>query len=254
MSFQTNTSPALAVGGRKLTLHALATGAGTSAPTSDSRNKEVAFTRTAKGVIRATFSQTGTIYPMSVQVNALHAPSNSVRVRAMVKALDTAAGTLDIDCINEALPAQLRILKAADAAANTATSEFVIADIPANCTIAAVDVLPTAGLTADNTNNAVLTVKGYNAAGGGGVTVASMTTNVASGNWTAFVPKALTLTATTADLDRVADSALTLTITKGGSGVQLPALELRITLDRHIDLTTSEKLYISVTISEMQGI
>jgi len=254
MTIQTDTSPMLANGGRKIALQAACTGAATSDPTADSRNKNCTFTRTAKGAIRATLRQTGTVYPMSVQVKTLHVGTNSVKVAASVKAFDTAAGTVDIECINEACPAQVSYAKAADAAANTATAETVILQLPAACTIASAEILPTASVTADASNNASITLMGYTAAGGSVKTLATLVTDVAGGSWTAFVKKSMTLTATTADLDREADSVITLTITKGGSGVQLPAAVYRVTLDRHIDLTTSEKLHLDIVISEYAGV
>src|SRR5262245_15966829 len=107
--------------------------------------------------------------------------------------------------------------QAADAAANTATAETVFFQAEVDLVIEQVEVVPSAALTADNANNAVITVQKRNADGSTNVTVATMTTNVASGNWTAFVAKALTLTASNAGLS--VGQILTFTITKGGTGV-----------------------------------
>lgn len=126
---------------------------------------------------------------------------------------------------------------AADAAASTATAETAffamspatrtqVAFSPSLLVIEAVDFLPSAALTADATNNATLTVRRRNADGSGAATVASITTNIASGNWTAFVSKALTLGAA---LTLEAQQILTLQITKAGSGVAVPAGVLRVT-------------------------
>lgn len=113
--------------------------------------------------------------------------------------------------------------KAADAMASTATSETCVW---ANMTGRDIKVLSVgfatgAALTADNTNNAAITVSKYTAAGGSKTTVATETTNVASGNWTAFTVKNLTLTA--ANVTVAAGGVLTYEISKGGTGVIVPA-------------------------------
>lgn len=113
--------------------------------------------------------------------------------------------------------------KAADAMASTATSETAIwtNNTGRSIRVLAVSYSTTAALTADNTNNAVITISSYTAAGGGKATVAVETTNVASGNWVAFTQKAITVTVANAVVEN--GGTLSLTIAKGGSGVVVPA-------------------------------
>lgn len=121
--------------------------------------------------------------------------------------------------------AQAQTFKAAaDGAASTATAETAFFQAPVDLVIEQVEFVPSAALTADNANNAVITVTRRNADGTGNVTVATVTTNVASGNWTQWVSKVLTLTAANAGLS--AGMILTLTIAKGGTGVVVPAGQL----------------------------
>lgn len=115
--------------------------------------------------------------------------------------------------------------QAADAMASTATTETPCFKARVALDIIEISVLPGAGLTADNANNAVITVQRRNADGTGAVTVATMTTNVASGNWTAWVSKLLTLTA--ANVRLTAGQILTINITKGGTGVVVPISHFR---------------------------
>lgn len=113
--------------------------------------------------------------------------------------------------------------KVADAAASTATTETTIWTAPCARTLTNVMIVPGAALTGDNTNNAVITLNRKNYDGSGSVQVAQFTTNVANGNWTAYVRKSVgALTNATF----AAGQQLTLTITKGGTGVVVPSLEL----------------------------
>lgn len=125
--------------------------------------------------------------------------------------------------------------KAADGAAATATAETHVWSAPAHALdgvwLKAVKYLPSAALTADNTNNATLTLSKRDTAGGTQVTAAAETTNVASGSWVAFTPKAITLSATVANQKLAAGEQLTLTIAKGGTGVIVPAGTLEIVYD-----------------------
>ena len=115
------------------------------------------------------------------------------------------------------------VAKAADGMASTTTAETDL-NICFNrlSRIKSVKYMPTGGaLTADNTNNAAITVSKRDAAGANLTTVASETTNVASGNWVQRTLKSLTLTA--ANVDVVAGGSCTFSIAKGGSGVVVPA-------------------------------
>lgn len=116
----------------------------------------------------------------------------------------------------------------ADAAANTALAEHVIFTAHGkSIKILAAKIESDGALTADNTNNAVITVKQGDGAGGARSTVATLTTNVASGNWVAFTAKDLgAITNPTVP----ADGIITVTVTKGGAGVQMPAFRLSLSV------------------------
>ncbi len=116
--------------------------------------------------------------------------------------------------------------EAADGAAATATAEHAFYRASCAMTVKAVRYVPDAALTADNTNDATITVQRRNSDGTGAVTVAAITTNIASGNWVQWVAKALTLTAANAAL--AAGQILTVSIAKGGTGVVVPAGQLVI--------------------------
>lgn len=99
-------------------------------------------------------------------------------------------------------------------------AEHSIYVAPTGDTFSAFYVVADAGLTGDATNNAVLTIKKRDGAGGASSSVAALTTTT---NWTAFVPKSLGAVSGGA---LAVGAVLTLTITKGGSGVSLPAFKL----------------------------
>lgn len=111
--------------------------------------------------------------------------------------------------------------EAADAAAGTLATYWAI-KVPWNVRIVEVVVCPGAALTADNTNNAVLTLAKADGAGGSATTVATLTTNVASGNWVADTFKSFTLSATFANTLVNDGQILTLKKTIGGTGVIVP--------------------------------
>lgn len=117
--------------------------------------------------------------------------------------------------------ADVAVKRAADGAANTATAETSIFRVPGLCQLAAAYFCPDAALTADAANNATITVSKYTSAGGAKTAVASLVTDVAGGDWTAWAPKALTVAAGGASI--AAGSNVTYEITKGGTGVVVPA-------------------------------
>jgi len=113
---------------------------------------------------------------------------------------------------------------AADASAATATAETPVGRVGAAVTLGTIYYVPLAALTADNSNYATITVSKRTGAGGA-VTVASVTTQITgSGNWTAFVPVAIPISAGSL----AAGDVLTVAITKTGSGVVVPAGVLEI--------------------------
>lgn len=118
---------------------------------------------------------------------------------------------------NEAFP---KVDLAADAAATDVVAERTIFRARGTVTLTAMRVNMSAAVTGDNANNAVITIRRRDATGGNAVTVATMTTNVANGNFVAFSPKAF---ASLANTTLTAGQQLTLQVAKGGTGVQLPA-------------------------------
>lgn len=115
---------------------------------------------------------------------------------------------------------------AADGAAATPTAETAIGLVgpgPVQIGLGAITIHPAANLTADPTNNATITVF-RRPSGGAAVAIGQATTSVAgTGNWTAFTPVTVPLQngATLSPND-----SITVTITKGGTGVIVPQLYL----------------------------
>lgn len=131
------------------------------------------------------------------------------------------------------------VQRVVDAAASTATAETVVGFVPkapgANASLAKtlrVYYLPAAALTADDTNYATITVSKYTAAGASKTTVATVTTTITagSGDWVAFVPEEITLSATAANLILESGAILTYEVSKAGTGVALPAGKLVVVL------------------------
>lgn len=127
--------------------------------------------------------------------------------------------------------AEVYLKPAADGAANSTQALFPGLRIDNNIEITSCQLVPYGALTADNTNNAVVSLQANDGAGGAATTVATVTTNVAAGNWVAGTRFALTLTATLADRivsGLAAERWLGMTITKGGTGVVVPSCKLVI--------------------------
>ena len=83
-------------------------------------------------------------------------------------------------------------------------------------------------ITGDNTNNAVITITKRDSAGITPVVVGTLTTSVATGNWTAFLPKLLTLTA--ANVIVPPNGQLTVLVSKGGTGVAIASATAQMRL------------------------
>lgn len=131
------------------------------------------------------------------------------------------------------------VQRVVDAAAADATAETVVGYVPkapgANASTAKVlrvYYLPGAALTAHDTDYATILVSKYTAAGASKTTVATITTKITggSGNWTAFVPMEITLSATAANLILASGAILTYEVSKAGNGVALPAGKLVVVL------------------------
>lgn len=111
--------------------------------------------------------------------------------------------------------------EAADGSAGAATSELAIFRAAGPETVSKVYFVPSANLTADNSNYATLAIAKRDGAGGGSSSVASKTTQVTgSGNLTAFVPLDL---GTVSNASMTAGNVLTVAISKTGTGVVVPA-------------------------------
>jgi hypothetical protein len=116
---------------------------------------------------------------------------------------------------------------AADAAASTATAEYVIGRFPQGAIIQNIKISPTGAVTAHDTTYATITVQKRDGAGGAASTVVAQTTKSTggSGSWVAFTTLDMgTLTGATV----TAGTIITLTITKASSGVQLPTFNLTV--------------------------
>ncbi len=131
------------------------------------------------------------------------------------------------------------VQRVVDAAASTTTAETVVGCIPQppgggtnRAKVTRVYYVPGAALTAHDTDYATITVSKYTAAGGSKTTVASITTKITggSGDWTAFVPVELTLSATAADLVLESEAVLTYEVAKAASGVAIPAGKIVVVL------------------------
>lgn len=118
----------------------------------------------------------------------------------------------------------------ADAAAADATAEIPIFQAVSAVTITGAFFLPAAALTAADTNFATLFCRRRNSTGGGVVTVASVTTEVANGNWTAFDGVSLGTLSNTAV---AAGEMILFEITKTGTGIVIPrgVLQIEYTID-----------------------
>lgn len=113
--------------------------------------------------------------------------------------------------------------QAADGAAGNATSEMPMGRLEGSIPIGHVFYLvPGAALTANDTNYATITIY-KRTAGGGSTAIAQITTKITggSGNWTAFLPIALTTTIAAAEGD-----SISFDIAKAGTGVVVPVFAL----------------------------
>lgn len=118
-----------------------------------------------------------------------------------------------------------KVDKPADAATSTTSAYTLDYSVPTRFRVDAVKYVPHATLTADNTNLATLALVANNGNGGADTTIATINTAATagggSGNWSADVGVALTVTAANAVV--TSGSQLQLRITKGGAAVVVPA-------------------------------
>lgn len=115
---------------------------------------------------------------------------------------------------------------AADGAAATATTSDAAPGFvaPTDGRLLGAKFLPHAALTADPTNNATLSVDKRDGAGGAATQMATGTTTAGgTGSFVTAVPVALTLSATLANLRWAKNQLVSFAISKGGTGVVVPA-------------------------------
>jgi hypothetical protein len=113
---------------------------------------------------------------------------------------------------------------AADAMASTATTDTIVWVNPFAFPVyiqSAYGVATGAGITADASNNATITFRSIDLAGGASAAALTITTDVAGGTWTQNQAKAIT-SQTIANLAVPVGGGITFSIAKGGTGVVVP--------------------------------
>jgi hypothetical protein len=165
--------------------------------------------------------------------------ARDAEVFSIVTSNDGAGSSLDADLLDGmssgafeigGLSNEARWFKeSADPLPITGTSERVAFTAPEDVTITDAFVEPAAGLTASDTAFATIILSRRDATGGGGVIVASETTQTSgsggSGSWSAFSAVSLGSLANTSLSE---GQKLTIEVTKTGLGVSLPVLVVQI--------------------------
>lgn len=114
----------------------------------------------------------------------------------------------------------------ADGAAGTATTEVAFHVVKGTGTISAVEFVPSAALTADDTNFATITVARRRA--GTSATIATLaTTTAGTGSWVAWISE---VAASLTNATLAADDVITFAIAKSGTGVVVPSGTLFLTI------------------------
>lgn len=123
---------------------------------------------------------------------------------------------------------------AADGAANTTTAHTASYGWRAPCDgfLLGAYANSQGAVTADNTNNAVITIAKSDGAGGAATAMASLTTNVASGNWVAGGTKAFTPDTTVANRRFTKGQLISFAIAKGGTGVAIPICSFQVDYEK----------------------
>lgn len=112
------------------------------------------------------------------------------------------------------------------AAPENVLAEFVFHQVKTAATVSVVEYIPSAALTANNTNYATFTLVRRRA--GVAATIATLVTNIAgTGDWVAFTSE---VAASLANTNLLAGDLLTLAITKAGAGATVPAGVFVVTL------------------------
>ena len=115
-----------------------------------------------------------------------------------------------------------------DGSASATTPEVAMTRDELHGLVTTVTITPNASLTANDTNSATITISKRDGAGGAPVTMATLTTNTASGNWNAFQPKAFVLSTVPGALNLLETDVVTVSIAKNGTGVVVPASTVRV--------------------------
>lgn len=183
-------------------------------------------------------------YPDFMVVGQPNIEVNGNDLICEVEAISTTNRTIQLQC--KALDREVRnhVKTTADSMASDTTAEVIFAVAPCDGRITAAAYTPAAALTADNTNNATINVHNYNA--GTDKVAATITTNVASGNWTAYTPKALTVSGTEANVTVAKGDILTINIAKAGSGVVVPAGALRVFVEPISECASGDSITLCV--------
>lgn len=128
---------------------------------------------------------------------------------------------------------QLATKAAADGADDTATAETAAASLYFRTPFRVLGArfVPDAAAAADDTNNATININRRDGIGGAAAVAASLTTNVATGGLVQYQPKAFTVSAVAGAAQGPANGILTFSITKGGTGVVVPAGTLFVDIE-----------------------
>lgn len=118
---------------------------------------------------------------------------------------------------------QYKADKVLDGDASTASTYCLDNDTDARFRVDSAVFVPHAALTADDANYGTIALVYNDGAGGADTTVATLSTTITggTGNWTAFVGEALTITAANAVV--ATGKQLAVKFTKTGTGVAIPA-------------------------------
>jgi len=146
-------------------------------------------------------------------------------LKGLFSVTDTPSTTTDADLVMYTSGARRKIkVSVTDGGtagtAQTATA-FFTNDFGTNIRVLSAKILTPVAITGDNSNNAVFTLSKVDAAGANAATVAALTTDVATGNFTAAVPK--TMTPTVANVGLPSGWTLRIAVAKGGTGVAIAA-------------------------------
>ena len=154
-------------------------------------------------------------------------------VKDIVTAMFNTQDAADVAIVTDHLSWEECLKKAADAMAADATTQAVFGAARRRAKVKAIYYVTDAALTAHDTNFASLIVQKLTAAGATAVTLgtAATTLTAGTGSWVAKTVISFTLSTVAGALVLEALAPLTFGITKGGSGVVVPAGQLIVVLE-----------------------